>query len=280
MIISKIFNNNAVLIKDENAVEKIVMGCGLAFKKKCGEELDESKIDKTFILSNPDVSNKFQELIQYIPSEYIELGEDIIRYTEKTLGKNLNDTIYISLIDHIYAAVKRFKDGISVKNAILWDIKRFYKDEFNIGLNVLNMIEERFSVRLPDDEAGFIAIHIVEALLNENVEDMYNITELMSEISNIVKYNFRISFNEDSIYYYRFITHLKFFAQRLLGNKINIDDKNDDLLDTVKLKYVNSYECVNKISEFLKRRYNYNIINEEKLYLTIHIERLVYKSES
>ncbi|WP_160688467.1 PRD domain-containing protein [Clostridium sp. C2-6-12] len=280
MIISKIFNNNAVLIKDENAGEKIVMGCGLAYKKKCGEELDESKIDKTFILSNPDVSNKFQELMTYIPSEYIELGEDIIRYTEKTLGKNLNDTIYISLIDHIYAAIKRFKDGISVKNAILWDIKRFYKDEFNIGLNVLNMIEERFLVRLPDDEAGFIAIHIVEALLNENVEDMYNITEVMSEISNIVKYNFHIAFNEDSIYYYRFITHLKFFAQRLLGNKINIDDKNDDLLDTVKLKYVNSYECVNKIGDFLKRRYDYNITNEEKLYLTIHIERLVYKSES
>lgn len=280
MIISKIFNNNAVLIKDENAGEKIVMGCGLAFKKKCGEELDESKIDKTFILSNPDVSNKFQELMTYIPSEYIELGEDIIRYAEKTLGKNLNDTIYISLIDHIYAAIKRFKGGISVKNAILWDIKRFYKDEFNIGLNVLNMIEQRFLVRLPDDEAGFIAIHIVEALLNENVEDMYNITEVMSEISNIVKYNFRISFNEDSIYYYRFITHLKFFAQRLLGNKINIDDKNDDLLDTVKLKYVNSYECVNKIGDFLKRRYDYNITNEEKLYLTIHIERLVYKSES
>ncbi|GEA30897.1 BglG family transcription antiterminator LicT [Clostridium diolis] len=280
MIISKIFNNNAVLIKDENAGEKIVMGCGIAFKKKCGEELDESKIDKTFILSNPDISNKFQELMTYIPSEYIELGEDIIRYAEKTLGKNLNDSIYISLIDHIYAAIKRFKDGILVKNAILWDIKRFYKDEFNIGLNVLNMIEQRFLVRLPDDEAGFIAIHIVEALLNENVEDMYNITEVMSEISNIVKYNFRISFNEDSIYYYRFITHLKFFAQRLFGNKVNIDDKSDDLLDTVKLKYVNSYECVNKIGEFLKRRYNYNIANEEKLYLTIHIERLVYKSES
>lgn len=280
MIISKIFNNNAVLIKDENAGEKIVMGCGLAFKKKCGDELDESKIDKTFILSNSDVSNKFQELIQYIPSEYIELGEDIVQHTEKTLGKKLNDTIYISLIDHIYAAIKRFKDGISVKNAILWDIKRFYKDEFNIGLNVLDMIEERFLVRLPDDEAGFIAIHIVEALLNENVEDMYNITEVMSEISNIVKYNFRISFNEDSIYYYRFITHLKFFVQRLLGTKISIDDKNDDLLDTVKLKYVNSYECVNKIGEFLKRRYNYSITNEEKLYLTIHIERLVYKSES
>lgn len=277
MVIYKIFNNNAVLIKDEEGVEKIVMGCGLAFKKKCGEEVDMSKIDKVFILSDPDINNKFQEMMTYIPSEYVELGEDIIKYAAKALGKNLNDTIYISLIDHIYAAVKRFKEGILVKNAILWDIKRFYKDEFIIGLKVINMIEKRFSVRLPEDEAGFIAIHIVEALLNENVEDMHNITEIISEISNIVKYNFHISFNEDSVYYYRFITHLKFFAQRLLEGKTYLDDTQDDLLYTIKEKYVNSYECADKISKFIKTKYSYELSNDEKLYLTIHIERIVYK---
>ena len=33
---------------------------------------------------------------------------------------------------------------------------------------------------------------------------------------NIIKYTCKVSFDEDSVYYYRFITHLKFFAQRLL----------------------------------------------------------------
>lgn len=278
MVIYKIFNNNAVVIKDENGIEKIVMGCGLAFKKKCGEEVDVSKIDKVFVLSDPDVNNKFQEMMTYIPSEYIELGEDIIKYAAKVLDKNLNDTIYISLVDHLYAAVKRYLDGISLKNAILWDIKRIYKDEFIIGLKVLDMIEERFSVRLPEDEAGFIAIHIVEAVTSGNAEDMYKITEIISEISNIVKYNFHISFNEDSVYYYRFITHLKFFAQRLLEGKTYLDDGQDDLLNTIKTKYVNSYECADKICIFIKTKYNYDISNDEKLYLTIHIERIVYKS--
>lgn len=278
MIIYKVFNNNAVLTKDENGKEKIVMGCGLAFKKKSGEKVDESKIDKVFVLSDPDINNKFQQMITYIPIEYIELGEDVIKYAGKALNKNLNDKIYISLIDHLYAAIKRYQEGISVKNAILWDIKRFYKNEFKIGLKALDMIEERFSVRLPEDEAGFIAIHIVDSLLSENVGDLNEITEIISQISNIVKYNFHIVFNEDSVYYFRFITHLKFFAQRLLEGKTYFDDDKDDLLDTIKAKYVNSYGCVEKISEFIKKNYNYDVSDDEKLYLTIHIEQVVYKS--
>lgn len=129
MIIYKILNNNAVVIKDENGMEKIVMGCGLAFKKKCGEKIDVSKIDKVFVLPDPDVNNKFQEMMTYIPPEYIELGEDIIKYASKALDRDLNDIIYISLVDHLYAAVKRYREGILVKNVILWDIKIF------IGMN-------------------------------------------------------------------------------------------------------------------------------------------------
>ncbi len=278
VLIYKIFNNNAVVIKDKKGMEKIVMGCGLAFKKKCGEEVDESKIDKVFILSDPEVNNKFQEMMTYIPSEYIELGEDIIKYATQALNKPLNDSIYISLVDHLYAAVKRYQEGISLKNAILWDIKRFYRDEYKIGLKVVDMIEERFSVRLPDDEAGFIAIHIVEAVLSESSEDMQKIAEIISEISNIVKYNFHIVFDEDSVYCYRFITHLKFFAQRLLEGKTYHEDEQDDLFNVIKTKYVNSYECAEKISDFIKTKYNYDLSNDEKLYLTIHIERIVYKA--
>ncbi len=279
MVIYKIFNNNAVVIKDENGLEKIVMGCGLAFKKKSGDSIDESKIEKVFILSDPNVISKFQELISNIPQDYVELGEEIIEYAANSLEVNLNDTIYISLIDHLYAAVRRFQDGIVIKNAILWDIKRFYKKEFKIGLQALNMIEKRFSIRLPDDEAGFIAIHIVEASTTKGAEDIHSVAEIISKITNIVSYHFHVYFNEDSLYYFRFITHLKFFAQRLFEGKAYVDDDiHNDLLPTIRKKYVNAYECVEKIEDFLKKEYKYNLSNDEKLYLTIHIEHVVYKS--
>jgi beta-glucoside operon transcriptional antiterminator len=278
MIIYKVFNNNAVVIKDENGVEKVVMGCGLAFKKKNGDELDESKIDKIFVLSDPLVNNRFQELVASIPIDYVEFGEEIIEYAAKVLEVDLNDTIYLSLIDHLHSAVRRFQEGIGIKNAILWDIRKFYKKEFEIGLKALDMIEKRFSLRLPEDEAGFIAIHFVEAVTRKGAEDIHQVAEIISEITNIVSYNFHIFFNEESLYYFRFITHLKFFAQRLLEGKTYLDDEQDDLLQIIRKKYVNAYECAEKICEFLKKKYKYNASSDELLYLTLHIERVVYKT--
>lgn len=123
------------------------------------------------------------------------------------------------MVNHIYTAVVRAKDDILVKNALLWDIQRFYKEEYQIGKKALGIIEKKTGVLLPNDEAGFIALHIVNGQLDEDVHDMYEITKIVQEIENIVRYHFKIEFNEESAYYYRFITHLKFFAQRLVEYK-------------------------------------------------------------
>lgn len=279
MVISKILNNNVVVIKDENGVEKIVMGRGLAFQKRVGDTFDENKVDKVFVLTNPDTSNKFQELVSDIPMDHVELADSIISYAKTHLGKKLNDMIYICLTDHIYTSITRFLEGISVKNALLYDIRRFYPDEYYIGNHVLDMIEEKFKVRLPDDEAGFIALHLANAEMDEeNMQNMYEITKVMQEISNIVKYVFNINFDEESVYYYRFVTHLKFFAQRLINNATYEDESDDDLFEVIKIKYKNAYECTQKITDFIKKKYDYVLSNEEKLYLTIHVERVVYKS--
>lgn len=279
MKIEKILNNNVVVIHDEKGLEKIVMGCGLAFQKRNGDTIDPKKIDKEFFMSNPETNNRFQELIVDIPVEHLELGEDIIVYAKTHLGKKLNESIYISLVDHIYTAICRYREGIIVKNALLWDIRRFYPDEFFVGLKALDIIEERMGVRLPDDEAGFIALHVVNAQMDENVEDVYEITEVMQEVSTIVKYFFNVDFDEDSVYFYRFITHLKFFAQRLVNKSTYSDENDDDLLSVIKVKYKNSYECVKKIAAFISEKYDYIVSNEERLYLTIHIERVIYKTD-
>ena len=138
-------------------------------------------IDKVFKLSDSNMSDKFKELISDIPLKYIELSNQIISNAKKTLGKRLNDSIYITLTDHIYTAIQRSKEGINLKNALLWDIKRFYKDEFKIGLEALDYIEEKFKIRLTDDEAGFIALYIVNAQMDEDIKIVYEITQIMQE---------------------------------------------------------------------------------------------------
>ena len=86
--------------------------------------------------------------------------------------KKLNEIIYVSLTEHIHGAIERYHQGIQVKNPLLMEIKRLFADEYEIGRRALEMIHQDFGVLFEEDEAGYIAYHIVNAELNN---DMINI---------------------------------------------------------------------------------------------------------
>ena len=274
MKIERILNNNAV-ISTKDKQEIIIVGRGIAFKKQVGEEVNREQIDKVFTLENEDIMKKFKTLIADMPIEYMEISEKIIAYAKMKLGKKLNDSIYIHLTDHIYFAIERYRNNLPIKNGLLWETRQLYKEEYEIGLEALNMVCEQFGVILPEDEAGFLALHIVNAELNEEMPIVKNMTKVMQEILTMVKYHFKIEFNENSLPFYRFITHLKFFAQRLVkGNHYN-STTDDGLYHVIQEKYPEAHKCSQKIKRFIESSYTYELTDEEMIYLTIHIERVV-----
>lgn len=280
MIIKRILTNNAVVIDDENQQEKIVCGKGIAFKKRSGMEIDEMSINQTFILEGGGEYSRFEQLLKDVPLEYLELSSEIINMAKLEFAKKFKDNVIITLSDHLYVAIKRCREGITISNPLLWDIKNFYEIEYDIGLRALELIKNKFHIQLPDDEAGFIALHIVNVELDEdNMDHIFQVTKVIQEIMTIVKYHFHAEFDTSNVYYYRFITHLKFFALRLLkDNQFNEDEENE-LLDVVKDKYCTSYECVLKIKDFLEKKYNYTLQEDEIVYLTIHVHRVVHKTK-
>lgn len=280
MIIKRILTNNAVVIDDENQQEKIVCGKGIAFKKRPGMEIDEMSINQTFILEGGGEYSRFEQLLKDVPLEYLELSSEIINMAKLEFAKKFKDNVIITLSDHLYVAIKRCREGMTISNPLLWDIKNFYEIEYDIGLRALELIKNKFHIQLPDDEAGFIALHIVNVELDEdNMDHIFQVTKVIQEITTIVKYHFHAEFDTSNVYYYRFITHLKFFALRLLkDNQFNEDEENE-LLDVVKDKYCTSYECVLKIKDFLEKKYNYTLQEDEIVYLTIHVHRVVHKTK-
>ncbi|GIM29715.1 hypothetical protein CPJCM30710_23810 [Clostridium polyendosporum] len=168
----------------------------------------------------------------------------------------------------------RYKQGLNVKNPLLWEIKRFYKEEYSIGIQAIEIIKDRLGVNLQEDEAASIALHIVNAQLNSDMPNVVNMTKIIQEILSIIRYYFRIEFDEESLTYHRLVTHLKFFAQRMLNNKLS--RSNDDYLyHIVKKKHVDAYKCAEKIKTHIKKSYDFTITNEEMTYLIIHIQRVV-----
>lgn len=255
MKINKILNNNAIISIDENKNEIVVMGKGIAFKKKVEDYIENEKIEKTYIFS-PENTKEIINLFSSIPEIYIEITTNIINLAETTLGKELSKNLYFSLTDHIYSAVSRLEEGISFTNPLIWDIKRFYINEYEVALESLKIIYEQIRVNLPEDEAGFIALHLVNAQLDQNHNIIYDITGIIQEILKITRLHFGIEFDEESINYYRFITHLKFFAQRIL-NKTNYKDDNiNDLYNIIKNSYPKSYSAVEKLESLLNQNIN------------------------
>ncbi|WP_138494932.1 BglG family transcription antiterminator LicT [Paenibacillus pinistramenti] len=279
MKIKKILNNNAV-VASKDGQEVIVIGRGVAYNKRVSDEVSEETIEKIFTPENEEMNSKYKALIADMPIEYLQLSERIIAYATLKLGKKLNESLYIHLTDHIHFAVERTNNGLTIKNGLLWETKQLYKEEYEIGLEALNMILEQFGVILPEDEAGFLALHIVNAEMNEEMPVVKKMTKIMQEILTIIKYHFKVEFDEDSLSYYRFITHLKFFAQRLVKGTHYNRDQFEDMLSVVRGKYAGSYECALKIRKFVENQYSYQLSDEELMYLTIHIQRVVHKKDS
>ena len=87
----------------------------------------------------------------------------------------------------------------------------------------------------------------------------------------IIRYTYNIEIDENSLNYDRFITHLRFLLKRL--NDDNMIESDNDLLEQVKEKYKKAYNCMLKIEKFLE----VDMSNDEKLYLTIHIQRVTQR---
>ena len=160
MQIKKILNNNVIVTEDENGCEVVAMGRGLAFGKKNGDSVEDGKVDKVYRLSDHDMLEKFKELLSGLRVDYLDASTSIIEMAEKELGVKLNETVYISLTDHIHMAIHRLREGINIRNLMLWETRRFYPKEFAIAEKAVLMLEAQFDIDIPEDEAGFIAMHI------------------------------------------------------------------------------------------------------------------------
>lgn len=275
MIIEKIYNNNVVLVKDTTSNKQLILtGCGIGFQKKVGQLADETKIEKKFIAEDESFKNNISKLALEVDENVFKASSAIVEYTESKLKTDLYDYIYVALTDHISFALKRYKENIEIKNELLYEIRRIHKAEFEIGLWALEYINREFDVNLPEDEAAFIAMHIVNANYNENTSESFLMTKIVKEILNIIRYFYSIEFNQNEMNYERFLTHLKFFAKRLIKNESKRNSKNE-LLEIIKEKYNESYECANKIKIFIEEHYEYVVSEDEMLYLIIHINRVI-----
>ena len=278
MKIDKIINNNIVSAIEADGKEVVIMGRGLGFGMKPGKEIPEGKIEKVFRLDSQNSTDKFKELLANLPLEHIQASTEIINYAKSVLNRRLNQSIYITLTDHINFAITRYQQGIKPQNALLWEIKRFYSREYELGMYAVKTIEEKLRIRLPEDEAGFIALHFLNAEYGTDIRDAVKFPNLVKKILEIVEEKLQIELDETSLHYERFVTHIKFLLQRVYRKEL-LPDEESELAELMQKKYQKEYDCSKMVAAYIEEETKCSLSGEEIMYLAIHIRRVTTAEE-
>ncbi|MGI8257035.1 BglG family transcription antiterminator LicT [Blautia difficilis] len=273
MIIEKVINNNIISAYEKSGAEVIVMGRGIGFKKKQGEVVPADQISKIFRIKSRTLTEQFKELLANMPLERVRISDEIISHAKDHLKLKLNQSIYVTLTDHINFAIERVSQGIEPQNALLWEIKRFYPQEFQLGIYALELIQDRLGILLPEDEAGFIALHFVNAEYGTDIRDAVKFPDQMQAIVDIVEHDLGILLDESSLHYERFVTHIKFLIQRIYRKEL-LSSEDRELSLMMQRKYPREYQCSVKVAEYIMQATGSRLSEEEIMYLSVHIRRV------
>jgi len=277
MKVKKILNNNVLIALNSNNQECVIIGKGIAFGKKPGNEIDVTYAVKVFKSSKSGLTKKLSSMVEDIPFEHIKVCNEIVYMAGTILGQ-VDDKIFLTIVDHISFAIERQQKGM-VFNSPFLNIESLYPVEYDIGMRAIDIIQQRLDVRLPDNEATFIAFHFLNAngISMQNAKDG---VQLINGVLEIVKQHFEIELNEDSNSYKRFITHLKFFSGRILAINKNVENYNgqDHTLSNLLSNLTEEADCVNKIAVYIENSYSHILSPDERSYLTIHIHSIIQKT--
>lgn len=274
LIVKKIVNNNIVIAKDFYGREVVAIGKGLGFRKHKNEGVYPEEIIRTYVLVDKPNNGVFA-LFEEIPFEVIEISQEIIDRAQEQLKGVFNMNLLVALADHINFSIAQYRSGNQMPKLLSEEVKRFYKEEYQISLEAIEMINGRFGITLPREEATSIAFHLITATENKSDQQTARIMRTVSDIVKIVERHLNAALDEQSLTYSRFIIHLKFFLKNVLsGSMVHGEAAFDSIFDQLKSEFEESLACVKEISDYVMENYNYECGDEDRIYLMIHIVRL------
>lgn len=262
-------NNNVAICLDDNNHEVIAFGKGIGFRKP-PYDIELSQIDRTYY----NLDSHYIALLDEIPEEVINVTLEIVEKGSVYLETNLNKTFWFSLCDHINFAIENANKGLVISNPMTNEIQHLYEKEFLLGKWAIKHIQKKLSVKLPQSEAGSIALHFIngqQLIKKEECKD--RIEHFIEDITEIIESEMNIIIDHSSFSYSRFVTHLKYLLKR--SNKISkLKSDNCKMYEKLIKEFPEMEKISDKIKKYMMVSMNINLNEEELLYIIMHINRL------
>jgi len=275
LLIKKALNNNVLIAEHQSYGEVVLIGKGIGFNRKRGDSIDTDMVEKLFVLKNEKEQVNYLKLLPHLDNDLLEVIISSIELIKSKTNAVLNEHIHVALTDHIMFAASRLSNGLILNNPFLIETKALYPFEYQIAEEVVKLIEEQKGLHLPVGEIGFIALHIHSAIMNKELSEVNQHSQLVTKLVNLIEEQLEVEIDKDSIDYMRLVRHLRFTIERVqTGERVEEPEKITSLLkDEYPLCYNLSWKLIKVMQQALKKQ----VYDAEAVYLTMHLQRLQKK---
>lgn len=269
-VVDRSLNNNVIVVRSPEGDEEILIGRGLGFGIRRGNQIDpeDPRIEKRFTLTDPDHRVKFKQLYTVVSDEVIGVAEEIIAHATRLLGP-LHEHIHVALPDHIGFALERLKGGLEIDNPFLEEIRCLYPEAWQPAADGAKLMEKRFGVQIPDSEIGFLTLHLQAARDRGRLSETIRVTEGVRAAVREMERQLNRPLPRQSLDYVRFVTHIRFAVQRALTDQPIVNPLNR----AIRERLPESFRQAQAVAGTLEKRLNLKLPDDEVAYLAMHVAR-------
>ena len=160
-----------------------------------------------------------------------------------------------------------------------------YPKEYAVGQRALELVRQFCGVQLPEDEAGYIALHLVAGAADGALA--YDTVKFVMAVKEIICDTYHCTFEEESLETIRltmFISipaairltvHLKFLAARILRHTPWQDAGLESMYTVLLQRDSRNEVCLQRINAYLRQEFDYELDHQEQVYLLIHLTKIV-----
>ena len=245
--------------------------------------LIRQNLDNSVVAAQDIEVSSRNRLLNLIDNETIKKIEVLVETMEKERNYKLVDSAFVGLIVHIALAIERVKKGdkITINGEFLKELKTC--EEYVIASNLSSNISKCFAVDIPEDEIGYITMHIKGS---KNYKEKYKagnkiigsfeLIKLSKEIIKIAEIETGrfLGNNEDLLN--GLVNHLGTAITRL---KMNLDIRNP-LLEEIKANYTDLMRISTKCSVGVEKYIGIKMPEAEIAFIAMHLGAAIENSET
>jgi transcriptional antiterminator len=273
--VKKTLNNNVLIAQHESYGEVVLIGKGIGFNRKSGDPIRNDIAEKMFVLKGEKEQEQYKNLLPLLDEDISNVIISAIELIRERTNSFLNEHIHIALTDHILFAINRLMRGMEIRNPFLVETRTLYPFEYEIAREVVGMINEMTDVNLPEGEVGFIALHIHSAMMNKDLSEVNQHSQLISRLTSMIEQQLEVKINKESVDYMRLVRHIRYTIERVLREeRVEEPEKIAKLL---KEEYPLCYNLSWKLIKMMQQTLRKPVYDAEAVYLTMHLQRIQTK---